>query len=184
MFSHYEQSISWLLQNLTQFFPDAAWSEEEEALIAEFQAILATTPRNALVGTLLKYYKEHAWAAFNEVSSCLMMHYRKEVLVHVKMVNHPLFRWRQQNDCSSQQRLLRCTLWNLSEARTSRNWLRRREASWARPVDRRWTWSNRDRRGSRIWAWSNRDPPRSKIWTCHPRRPGFSSSIISIALPF
>ena len=39
---------------LINFFPDAAWSDEEEALIAEFQAILATTPRNALVITLLK----------------------------------------------------------------------------------------------------------------------------------
>ena len=39
---------------LTHSFPDATWSAEEEALIAEFQAILATTPRNALVVTLLK----------------------------------------------------------------------------------------------------------------------------------
>ena len=37
---------------LTNFCPDATWSDEEEALIAEFQAILATTPRNALVVTL------------------------------------------------------------------------------------------------------------------------------------
>ena len=31
-------------------FSAATWSDEEEALIAEFQAILATTSRNALVG--------------------------------------------------------------------------------------------------------------------------------------
>ena len=63
---------------LTHSFPDATWSAEEEALIAEFQAILATTPRNALVVTFLKSHKECASVIFNELSSRSMLHYQKE----------------------------------------------------------------------------------------------------------
>ena len=49
-------------------FSAATWSDEEEALIAEFQAILATTSRNALVGagdTLIDYEDENWWNSTN-----------------------------------------------------------------------------------------------------------------------
>ena len=60
VFSHYcQQSLSLPLRNSDRvqlFSPDASWSDEEEALIAEFQAILATTPRNALVVTIWRLH--------------------------------------------------------------------------------------------------------------------------------
>ena len=67
---------------LINFFPDAAWSDEEEALIAEFQAILATTSRNALVGagdTLQIVVKDWLWGwklmKLNKLSSHFLWHY-------------------------------------------------------------------------------------------------------------